>query len=79
MNQCEQLDFVIHLFDNNRYSFDDDYVTNFDSNINNVWECFGGNKLTLIRDSKTNQLVQRWIAKSNNAYKKKYTKKLKIC
>ena len=31
--------------------------------------------MTLIRDSKTNQLVQRWIAKSNNAYILVYRRK----
>eukprot|EP01084_Bolivina_argentea_P154977 270119_1 len=56
------------------YSFNDDYVTNFEINTMSD-KCFGGNKLTLIRDSKTNQLVQRWIAKSNNAYILVYRRK----
>jgi len=49
------------------FSFNDDLVSNFDaSTIGDA--CFGGNKLTLVRDAKTQQLVQRWTEKSNNAY-----------
>ena len=56
------------------YSFNDDYVSGFD--VNTIPDkCYGGNKLTLIRDAKTSQLVQRWIAKSNNAYILVYRRK----
>merc|ERR1712154_744630 len=56
------------------YSFNDDFVSPFNANTM-ADKCFGGNKMTIIRDSKTNQLQQRWIQKSNNAYILVYRRK----
>ncbi len=56
------------------HSFNDDYVSSFSTNTIPD-KCFGGSKLALVRDNKTNQLVQRWTAKSNSAYILVYRRK----
>ena len=70
--------FIRQQFDNGQlggwFSFNDDYVSTFDTNTM-ADKCFGGNKLTQIRDSKTNQWVHRWVPKSNNAYILVYRRK----